>query len=72
MDNIKLYHGTIHVFDTVDISLGKQYKDFGIGFYASRERGHAERMALRNRDIELSRIKKKDAYRPIEALLYSF
>jgi len=67
-----LYHGTIYSFDTPDVSFGKPYKDFGIGFYTSRDRGHAERMALRNREIELSRINKKDSNRQIDALLYLF
>ena len=71
-DIITLYHGTIHMFDTADVSRGKPFKDFGIGFYTSRDRGHAERMALRNREIELSRIRKKDTDRRINALLYSF
>ena len=50
---ITFYHGTIHSFDEADISFGKPYKDFGTGFYVSGEREHAQRMALRNRDIEL-------------------
>ena len=72
LNKITLYHGTIYSFDTPDISLGKPYKDFGIGFYTSSDRGHAERMARRNREIELSRIKKKDLNRQIDALLYSY
>ena len=71
-ETITLYHGTIHQFETPDISKGKPFKDFGIGFYTSRDKRHAERMALRNKDIELSRIYKKDINRHIDALLYSF
>ncbi|MCL2319674.1 MAG: DUF3990 domain-containing protein [Treponema sp.] len=71
-EKITLYHGTIYQFETPDISKGKPFKDFGIGFYTSRDKRHAERMALRNKDIELSRIYKKDINRHIDALLYSF
>jgi len=69
---ITFYHGTIHSFEEADISFGKPYKDFGAGFYVSREREHAQRMALRNRDIELSRIRKKEINRCINALLYTY
>lgn len=30
-----LYHGTIYDFDEIDVSVGKGYKDFGKGFYAT-------------------------------------
>jgi hypothetical protein len=69
---ITLYHGSIHSFDKIDVSMGKPYKDFGIGFYTSRDRVHAEKMALRNKDIELSRITKRNVVNPINAFLYSF
>ena len=72
LERITLYHGTIHFFDAIGISYGKPFKDFGIGFYTSRDREHAERMALRNREIELSRIRKRSADRHVDALLYSF
>jgi len=68
---ITLYHGTIHSFDTVDITTGKPYKDFGKGFYTSCDKGHAERMALRNREIEQSRVSKTDK-RSIDSLVYTF
>jgi hypothetical protein len=50
-DIITLYHGSVHSFDNIDVSMGKPFKDFGIGFYTSRDRFHAEKMALRNKDI---------------------
>ena len=47
----KLYHGTIHDFDEIDVTLGKGYKDFGKGFYATAIPSHAEKLALRNKRI---------------------
>ena len=46
-----LYHGTIYEFDEIDVSLGKGYKDFGKGFYATAILSHAERLAIRNKNI---------------------
>ena len=65
---ITLYHGTTSSFNTVDISRGKPYKDFGAGFYTSKIKDHADKMALRNREIE--QIRRKNAH--IEAFVYSF
>lgn len=48
----KLYHGSIYVFDSIDINAGKGYKDFGKGFYATAVPSHAERIAIRNKYIE--------------------
>ena len=59
-EQITLYHGTIYSIESVNVLMGKPYKDFGMGFYTSRDKEHAQRMALRNREIELSRKKMKD------------
>ena len=32
-----LYHGTNKAFDTIDLTKSKTNKDFGQGFYLSRE-----------------------------------
>lgn len=32
-----LYRGTIYEFDNIDVSVGKGYKDFGKGFYATAD-----------------------------------
>lgn len=48
----KLYHGSIYVFDSIDINAGKGYKDFRKGFYATAVPSHAERIAIRNKHIE--------------------
>jgi hypothetical protein len=78
---ITLYHGTIHILDTVDVFRGKPFKDFGIGFYTSRDKEHASKMALRNREIEIARIRRshKDGHfdrsevrKDFDALLYTF
>lgn len=52
---IKLYHGSITAFDEIDLSKGKDYKDFGKGFYATAFQDHADRMAKRNKRIALKR-----------------
>ncbi|MBQ4508162.1 MAG: DUF3990 domain-containing protein [Paludibacteraceae bacterium] len=35
-----LYHGTNKAFDTIDLTKSKPNKDFGQGFYLSREYRH--------------------------------
>ena len=40
-----LYHGTNKAFDTIDLSKSKPNKDFGQGFYLSREYNQAMEMA---------------------------
>ena len=51
----ELYHGTISQFDIIDVNAGKGYKDFGKGFYATAVVSHAERIALRNKEIAIRR-----------------
>lgn len=51
----KLYHGSIMLFDTIDVNAGKGYKDFGKGFYATAVPEHAERLAKRNKEIAVRR-----------------
>ena len=36
-----LYHGTNNAFDTIDLTKSKTNKDFGQGFYLSREYSQA-------------------------------
>ena len=47
----KLYHGTISLFDEIDVDAGRGYKDFGKGFYATAIPAHADRIAIRNKHI---------------------
>ncbi len=42
---MKLYHGTNAAIETIDLTKGLQYKDFGKGFYLTTERATAIRMA---------------------------
>ena len=42
-----LYHGTIYEFDSIDVTAGKGYKDFGKGFYVTLLREQAELWADR-------------------------
>lgn len=42
---MKLYHGTNTDIETIDITRGLQYKDFGKGFYTTSDRVTAVRMA---------------------------
>ena len=43
-----LYHGSISDFRKIEVSAGKNYKDFGPGFYATSQKQHAESIARRN------------------------
>ena len=40
-DKFIVYHGTTSLFDVIDVSLGKPYKDFGRGFYVTKSKDHA-------------------------------
>ena len=42
---MKLYHGTNIDFDSISLTIGLKYKDFGWGFYATPDRNTAIRMA---------------------------
>ena len=63
---ITVFHGSTMLFDTIDIKKGKPYKDFGRGFYVTRNLHHAKNLALRNQRGELIRGLKSVAY------LYTF
>jgi hypothetical protein len=70
---IKLYHGSIHEFDAIDVSKGMPFKDFGIGFYLSANRRHAVNLALRNKRIELERGKsQRRGNSPVNAWVYRY
>ena len=71
-----LYHGSIYLFDSIDPSAGKGYKDFGKGFYATAVPAHAERLAIRNKHIAEKRQsflknKKNIKLQPIQAYRYN-
>ncbi|MCQ2255239.1 MAG: DUF3990 domain-containing protein [Bacteroidaceae bacterium] len=42
---MKLYHGTNYDIDTINLTAGKRFKDFGQGFYLTPNKATAERMA---------------------------
>ena len=42
---MKVYHGTNIDFDSISLTIGLKYKDFGWGFYATPDRNTAIRMA---------------------------
>lgn len=42
---MRLYHGTNADIETIDLSQGLRYKDFGMGFYATPDKTTAIRMA---------------------------
>lgn len=71
--NIKrLYHGSIHSFDQIDISKGKGFKDFGKGFYAAVNKEHAIRLAKRNKRHEEIRFRQARVSSTANAYLYTF
>jgi hypothetical protein len=55
MGTITLYHGTIHDFDTIDVTRGRFFKDFGRGFYVTEHYDHAISIARRNQSVEFER-----------------
>ncbi|MBP3474989.1 MAG: DUF3990 domain-containing protein [Lachnospiraceae bacterium] len=46
-----LFHGTTYDINEIDVTMGKGYKDFGKGFYATSVKSHAENIAKRNKRI---------------------
>jgi hypothetical protein len=69
---ITLYHGTIYEFDKIDVTKGKWNKDFGRGFYTSRDVRHSERLAIRNKHIEEERLVLRGITRTVTPLLYKY
>ena len=69
---IILYHGTTYDFTAIDVGRGKPFKDFGQGFYATQSHESAINMAIRNRDIELRRLKRRGITREITTWLYTY
>jgi hypothetical protein len=69
---MKLYHGSISLFQTVDVNKGKGYKDFGQGFYTTSVKHHATRLARRNKEIELARLLRLNKPVNVQAYLYVF
>jgi len=51
---MKLYHGSNVSIDEIDLKRGRKGKDFGQGFYLSKERVQAQMMAERTVDREES------------------
>ena len=66
-NKITVYHGSTYLFDKIDVSKGKPYKDFGRGFYVTQSINHASNLALRNKRIEIERFG-----RSCEAYLYTY
>ena len=71
-NSVTLYHGTIYEFDRIDITKGKGNKDFGRGFYTSRDIRHAERLAVRNKNIEEERFALRGMKKNVTPWLYTF
>jgi hypothetical protein len=69
---ITLYHGTICEFDKIDLTKGKGNKDFGRGFYTSRDIRHAKRLAARNKFIEEERNAIRGATKSVTPWLYTY
>ena len=69
---IVLFHGTTYDFTDIDVKRGKPFKDFGRGFFAAQSRESAVNMALRNRDIEIRRLKRRGIIREVTPWVYSY
>jgi len=62
-DRLTVYHGTTSLINTINVAIGKPYKDFGRGFYVTEDFKHAKNLAIRNRRLEQERgIKECAAY----------
>ena len=71
-NTITLYHGTIYAFDKIEVTKGKWNKDFGRGFYTSRDVSHAERLAIRNKFIEEERFTLRGVKKNVKPWLYTY
>jgi hypothetical protein len=69
---ITLYQGTTHEFTEIDVTRGKAIKDFGRGFYATANREHAVRLALRSRRIEEERLIRIGEKRGLQEYVYAY
>jgi len=69
---ITLYHGTIYEFNGIDVTKGKGNKDFGRGFYTSRDITHTERLAIRNKIVEEERFALRGIKKNVTPLLYVY
>ena len=73
MNTITLYHGSSYDFDTIDLRQGRPYKDFGQGFYASTDIGHARSMAARNTEMRNAKSRRHDfGHSILESWLYQY
>ena len=54
-DFFVVYHGTTSLINSIDVAKGKPYKDFGRGFYVTRDYSHARSIATRNKILEKER-----------------
>lgn len=46
-----LFHGTTFEINEINVTMGRGYKDFGKGFYATSVKRHAESIVRRNKRI---------------------
>jgi len=67
-----LYHGTIYDFSSINVAMGKPYKDFGRGFYATAVYDHAKNIAFRNRLIEESRLERNGIRKTLPVFIYTY
>jgi hypothetical protein len=54
-NKVVVYHGSTSLLEQIDVNKGKPYKDFGRGFYVTKSKSHASKIALRNMRIETER-----------------
>jgi hypothetical protein len=72
-DNIlTLYHGSVYSFDKIDLNMGKEFKDFGKGFYTTQNRDHAINLAKRNHKILLKRQQENETNGDVFMWLYTY
>ena len=72
MSVIRLYHGSICLFENIDVSKGKPYKDFGVGFYTADRKKQAIDLVMRNKALEKKRRERLNKPTNISIYLYVY
>ena len=71
-NTLTLYHGTTHDFTEIDVMRGKPFKDFGQGFYLTKNYDHARNIAFRNRRIEEERLRVIGDETKLSVFIYTY
>ena len=65
-----LYHGTVSVIEHVDVSAGRDHKDFGQGFYMAVDKMQAIGMMQKKYREAMARLRNKSGKTDLNEMLY--